>query len=135
MSILVQIIDHRIANELSRRVSTLLKGLIRRKKQCKSQKNQVSTAMEKFCKRISNYIKTCSREGGGFYTVFDFFAICAYSSSVTIVKCCRKSPSSFSKFVLAKPLINLHVFLASIAWENCHFFDPLVPKLESIGPP
>ena len=32
MFILVQIIDYRIANELSRRVSTLLKGLIRRKK-------------------------------------------------------------------------------------------------------
>ena len=32
MSILVQIIDHGIANELSRRVSTLLKGLIKRKK-------------------------------------------------------------------------------------------------------
>ena len=61
MFIQVQIIDYRIANELSRRVSTLLKSHIRQKKQlCKSPKNQVSTAMEKFYKRTRNYIKTCS---------------------------------------------------------------------------
>ena len=61
MFILVQIIDYRAANELSRRVSTLLKGLIRRKKKlCKSSRNQVSTAMERFYKRISNCIKTSS---------------------------------------------------------------------------
>ena len=54
--------DHTVANELFRRVSTLLKGLIRQQKKLwKSPKSQVSTAMEKFCyKRISNYIKTCS---------------------------------------------------------------------------
>ena len=56
-------IDHTVANELLRRVSTLLKGLIRQKKTKKSPKSQVSTTMEKknfFYKRISNYIKTCS---------------------------------------------------------------------------
>ena len=42
-------IDHTVANELLRRVSTLLKGLIRQKKLWKSPKSQVSTAMEKCC--------------------------------------------------------------------------------------
>ena len=55
-------IDCTVAIELLRRVSTLLKGLIRQKK---TPKSQVSTAMEKnffffFYKCISNNIKTCS---------------------------------------------------------------------------
>ena len=60
MFILVSITDYTIANKLSRRVLTLLKGLIKQKKLCRSPKSQVSTAMGKFYKRISNYIKTCS---------------------------------------------------------------------------
>ena len=48
MFILVQILDYTIANELSWRPPTLLKGLIRWKKLCKSPKRQVSRAMEKW---------------------------------------------------------------------------------------
>ena len=57
---LVHIIDYRIANELSRRVSTLLKGLIRRKKIVQISKKSGKHSNGKIYKRTSNYIKTCS---------------------------------------------------------------------------
>ena len=57
-------IDHTVANELLRRVSTLLKGLIRQKKAMKVSKKSGKHNNGKknffFYKRISNYIKTCS---------------------------------------------------------------------------
>ena len=56
-------IDYTVANELLRRVSTLLKGLIKQKKTTiKVSKMSGKHSNEKFFfyKRISNYIKTCS---------------------------------------------------------------------------
>ena len=54
-------IDHTVANELLRRVSNLLKGLIRQKKSMKVSKKPSKHRNGKFFyKRISNYIQTCS---------------------------------------------------------------------------